>query len=230
MSTQLTIENFKILEELFGDRDFRDNCAPGPLYTQWLEEKNVEELTKYLIRSYQQLCYQDINRYLRRDTYSHSPLNSHFSMLLNEALDILPPLSNSVVWRKEGDVEEMLHWGTEHQGQIILIPSFWSTYIEAMNWRSTSPTFKILTSANSNARSIAEYTGWQRGETEALYKKNTLFKILGVEEVVTWGETVEKVIVLEETQGVEATIIASEGYHISQDDADHEIHIPSLND
>jgi ADP-ribosyltransferase exoenzyme len=217
----LTVENFRELLTLSADNSFHNDCGFPQAYDQWLAEENVQQLTLSLIRSYQERCFGTLNRYLRTEHHSQNPLYDLRVKLLNAALDTLPSIESKVLWRNEGDAIEVMRWASKNIGQIVLIPSFWSTYINPDNWKATTPTFKILTSANSNARSISEHTNFQRGETEALYKPNTMFKVLSVEQVTTWGDTEAEVVIVEEVMEGKPDIIAYEGYTVSQDDADH---------
>jgi hypothetical protein len=217
----LHAERFRELYEASHNNTVRDKCAFNKDFLQWVDNGNTEELAKYMVRSYQQMCSGPLNNALRRQDRRITLAYSLRAQILDLVLDSLPAFTESVVWRNDSPEEEIRLWASRNVGEVLLIPSFWSTYHNPEKWTATSPTFKILTSAHSNARRIAEFTNFQVSEGEVLFKTNTKFKVLSVEECVT----------LAEVENEEATIIGFDGYFVSQEDADHSHPIqPSLND
>ncbi|KUG06374.1 ADP-ribosyltransferase [Solirubrum puertoriconensis] len=176
-----------------------------------IEEKDVDKLARSIVRSYQERNYQGLNEYLRGEKRITSLYYEHNAELLNRIIDELPSPPNTTLWRVEHFLEEKLKWAEKHIGKVLLVPSFWSTFSQRDRC-PVDPTFQIEASANTRARMIADFTGFQLGEAEALYKSGTLFRITAVDTCVY----------LEEVDNVKADIVAYNGYTISQDDEDHE--------
>jgi len=217
----LIAEDFQKLWLLSQEEDFLNDCGFPEPFEEWLKQGDIEQLTKSLIQSYQERCYGPLNDYLREEKRESNPLYDLRIKLLTQALEHLPAISTKFLWRDEGNNDEVKQWASKNIGKTFLVPSFWSAYIEPENWKATTPTFRILASSPSNAKNISAYSGFQLGETEALYKPNTLFKLVDIKQVVTWGNTVAEVVTIKELESGEPNVVAFEGYTISQDDADH---------
>jgi hypothetical protein len=207
----LHVERFRELYEASRSSTVRDKCTFHKDYLQWVASGNTEELARYIVRSYQQMCSGPLNNALRRQDRKLTVAHSLRAQILDSVLDSLPAFNEGVVWRNDFPDEGIRLWASRNVGQVLLIPSFWSTYCNPENWTATSPTFKIFTSAHSKARRISEFTSYQIPEGEVLFKTNTKFKVLSVEECVT----------LAEVENEDATTIGLQGYFVSQDDADH---------
>ena len=217
----LVMEDFQKLWELSKDDGFLNDCGLPEPFEQWLAEGNIEQLTRSLIRSYQGRCYGPLNDYLRKEKRVPNPLYDLRIKLLKNALGALPNISACILWRDESNDGEIKRWASKNVGASFLVPSFWSTYIRPENWKATTPTFRILTSSPSHSKDISTYSDFMRGVSEVLYQPNNLFRIVGIDKVITWRDTVANVVTIQELNGGEPNVIAFDGYMISQDDADH---------
>jgi len=207
----LTLELFQTLYDLRQSSKVHYKHHMPHWFEQAISDVAIEKLAKWVVQSYQERNYQGLNEYLRQEQGSINDYYEHEAELLNTILNDLPLPSSSTLWREEHYLEEKLKWAEKHLDEVLLIPSFWSTYSRRERC-PVEPTYQIKVSIDTKARLISEYTGFQKGEAEALYKRGTRFRIVAVDTCIH----------LEEVDDVEPDLTAFDGYTISQKDEDHE--------
>ena len=173
-----------------------------PRYAPLIEEIkgcNIEEFGSLLIKYYADYFSGELNRSLR-NTNVKQPLSlfNYYELLLNKALDDIESFDNSIVYRMDSCViefEVLKKWYEKRINQIIAVPSFFST--SKYRWPDCPNVFKIKTQKNSKGKNIEPILSPVKasGEREVLFKSNTFFKIIAIDEH-------EDTINLEETNSI----------------------------
>ncbi|MDB5267207.1 MAG: hypothetical protein JWP58_247 [Hymenobacter sp.] len=179
-----------------------------------IQADDVEGLAKRLINSYTGLLFEPLNRYLREEPpHIIKPLLEFCGIMLYKSLDYAPSFSQSVVYRNEmtSQPERLHNWFASRVGEVVEFPSFLSTYHNRDHWKQAEPNFRIETSENSNGKNIAEYLG-KSGEAEVLFKSNTRFKVLAVDDMIHLQETLDE----------PAHVLCKDYYYTYDEDGDDE--------
>jgi ADP-ribosyltransferase exoenzyme len=154
-----------------------------------IEKKfGVSYAAHFLLSSYAGLSSYSLNTYLLEQNKigGFNIFQNRFAVYLNESLDELPSLNNTVVWRwltgSECDGFEFLK---KNKGKSIKIPHFLST--STFKKKGNKQYFEIKTSSNSKGKFIANIVG-RPIESEVLFKKNLILKITGYDKDTIYME------------------------------------------
>lgn len=131
---------------------------------------------------------------------------TYYATALDSALSKLPKCNCPYLYRMDSPLcgkNEELHWFVKQKGKIIRVPNFLS--VAKSNWENTETTWKIaIKHSESNAFDLDQCRN-NPEEDEAVYKRNSLFKVLDV----TGG-----VILLEEMDKATEPIIELTGTYV----------------
>jgi hypothetical protein len=147
-----------------------------------LNSLNIYE--SYLIGSYCDLFAEKINSDLRgafSDGKTEELIKSE--NLLNASLEKLNGLDNKityVMFRTNGDEEEILNWFKNRIEKIIKFPNFISSSLR--KWRNYALYLKIETKLNSRGKYVAPFTDKGSLEEEVTFMSGTKFKIVSYNE------------------------------------------------
>ncbi|HUN15541.1 MAG TPA: hypothetical protein PK622_01960 [Saprospiraceae bacterium] len=164
-----------------------------------MKEYGVNFASNFLLESYCGTTFRSVNKHLRSTKGAPTdPFIVDYEKLLNKLLDGISAFNDNTVWRWVNCYEEFDFLKTQ-VGKNIVFPGFKSTSIKKLPDRSY---WNIKTHVNdSNGKQIYKHIDKRKGdsEKEILFKSQTSFRILGVEEncinlVETKGETVDFVL------------------------------------
>ncbi len=145
----------------------------------------------FFILSYTASFSSWINLPLRRGDVL-TECQQYYAKGLELALAALPACNCDYLYRLDMpmcDKKEELEWFARNVGSIIQVPSFLS--VAKSNWDNTNITWKIATNnGHSNAVDLALCRN-NASEDEAVFKPNSLFKIIGIEQGIVLLEEVE---------------------------------------
>ncbi len=148
-----------------------------------LFEYNLTDEEAFFILAHTGSYSSWINQPLRDGNAFDSVCKEEFATRLDNSLDKLPPFADKNVFRMDspsGIKVEVCSWFKENIGSIVNVPYFLSTSKE--NWESTEVTWDIQTmKSNSKARDVCLITN-NDTEKEVLFKRNSTFMILSVNE------------------------------------------------
>ncbi|PWG04044.1 ADP-ribosyltransferase [Polaribacter aquimarinus] len=169
-------------------KTYRDNTLLGYL------EKNIQrinykkfkltEIEAKLINSYTGQNSSWINSELRSIGHNICNCKIQVQNLINSGLNKLPSFNKNTVYRFEPNyINGTLtskKWFRKKIGKIIKAPFFLST-TKDKDWGNSEVVLKINTSVNSLGKDLSEI-GINSSEKEVLFKTNSLFKIIDVNE------------------------------------------------
>lgn len=172
-----------------------------------LIEYNLTNEEAFFILAYTGSYSSWINQPLRAGQLLKSICKTRFAEILEKSLDKLPSFNCNYVYRMDspdGLSQEVITWFKKIINKIVKVPYFLSTSKD--NWESTDIVWKIKTmQANSNARDLHLLTN-NCTEKEVLFKRNSYFKVLSVNEK-------NGIIEMEETDNIDFAYILTGLYH-----------------
>ena len=145
----------------------------------FLEENGYSYDSKFLLGSYAGTSCLRINSYLRSQKGKGDPILDEYERLLVKALDELPTYDGQLCYRWVSLPNEAIDFLSNLSGVVVQIPQFWSTS-KFRNDAGYETTFVIGTLEETNSRYIADVVG--KTEGEVLFKPNTNFRIIGINE------------------------------------------------
>ena len=155
-----------------------------------IEQYGCSYWAKFLITMNAGTCHYTNARLREEKWLKCDQFVAKYKVLLNQALDEIKSYNDQTVWRWVNFEEEGFQYLKNFKGQKIMFPEFLST----SKYRNTAyPTFlKISTSTTkSNGKHIGIIVNKELAEQEVLFKSNSCFLIIRIEDNVIHVKEIE---------------------------------------